>query len=88
MKLQWDLTEFFENSERFYKEIDSIKEKLIDIKKYQNVELNENSLFTLLEEKWQIKELTNNILIYGSLMYYKNINSPLCIELKKNCRRI
>lgn len=29
------------------------------------------------------KRKSNNILIYGSLMYYKNINDDECIELKK-----
>ena len=39
-------------------------------------------MFELLNEKWKIKELTNNIWVYGSIKYYKNIKSPECIELK------
>lgn len=39
-------------------------------------------MFDLLNEKWKIKELTNDIWVYGSIKYYKNIKSSECIELK------
>lgn len=83
MELTWNLTELFKNNESFYKEIDNIKVLISDIKKYRDKKLDADALFDLLNKKWQIKELANNVLVYGSLMYYKNINSSECIELKK-----
>lgn len=82
MELKWNLRDLFENNEDFYIEIGNIKKMLSDIKKYENEELDENSFFDMLTKKWNIKELTNNVLVYGSLMYYKNIKSEECIELK------
>lgn len=83
MELTWDLTELFNNNDDFYQEIDNIKVLIDNIKKYENIKLDENSLFELLNKKWEIKESANNVLVYGSLMYYKNINSSECMELKR-----
>ena len=47
------------------------------------VHVDATLLLNMLDDKWKIKELSNNILIYGSLMYYKNINDEECIELKR-----
>lgn len=84
MNLKWNLTSLFENNEKFYGGIAKAKKLLSDIKKYSDTELDENSLLNMLDEKWNIKELANNILVYGSLMYYKNINSNECIKLKND----
>lgn len=82
MKLTWNLEDLFKNNKEFYTEIENIKKRISNIKKYENKELDKNSFFDMLKEKWNIKELANNVLVYGSLMYYKNIKSEECIELK------
>lgn len=82
MNLNWNLEDLFKNNHDFYIEIENINNLLSDIKKYANEKLNENTLFDMLVDKWNIKELTNNVLVYGSLMYYKNVKSKECIELK------
>lgn len=87
MNLKWDLTALFKNDEDFYKEIENVKSMLSDIKKYKEKTLDENLLLTLLNEKWKIKELTNKILVYGSLMYYKNVQSKKCIKLKATAEK-
>lgn len=82
-KFEWNLQEMFANNQSFYDEINNVKQLLEDIKKYEETELNSTLLLKLLDKKWEIKEISNNILIYGSLMYYKNVNDNECIELKK-----
>ena len=82
VNLNWNLENLFKNNQDFYMEIENIKNMATDIKKYENEELDEISLYDILNAKWKIKELTNNVLIYGSLMYYKNVKSDECIELK------
>lgn len=82
-KLEWNLQEIFANNQTFYDEINNVKQLLDDIKKYEETELNSTLLLKLLDKKWKIKEISNNILIYGSLMYYKNVNDDECIELKR-----
>lgn len=82
MNLKWNLGDLFESNETFYKEIKHIKNMLFNIKSYSDEDLDENSLLDMLNEEWTIKELTNNVLVYGSLMYYKNIKSDECIKLK------
>ena len=81
-RFEWDLQQIFTSNEAFYKEIDKVKQLLTNIEKYKNTKLNSNLLLELLDEKWKIREKSNNILIYGSLMYYKNIKDDECIELK------
>lgn len=82
-KLQWNLQEIFTDNYSFYQAIENVKILLDDMNKYEKLNLDASLLLEVLDKKWQIKELSNNILIYGSLMYYKNINSDECIELKK-----
>ncbi len=82
MNLTWNLQDLFKNNQDFYIEIENIKNMVADIKRYENEELDENSLYDMLNAKWKTKELTNNVLIYGSLMYYKNVKSDECIEIK------
>lgn len=82
MELKWNLNELFKNNNEFYEEIEKIKEMISNIRRYENEELNENVLLNLLDEKWQIRELANNVLIYGSLMYYKDVKSEECTRLK------
>lgn len=82
-KLEWNLQEIFSNNQSFYNEINNVKLLLEDIKQYESAELDAFLLLNMLDKKWKIKELTNDILIYGSLMYYKNINDKECIELKR-----
>ena len=83
-RLEWNLDELFESSEAFYAEIDKTKLLLEDIKKYEKIEMNASVLEEMLNEKWKIKEMSNNILVYGSLRYYKNINDEESIKLKKD----
>lgn len=82
-KLQWNLQEIFTDNHSFYQAIENVKILLDDMNKYEKLNLDASLLLEVLDKKLQIKELSNNILIYGSLMYYKNINSDECIELKK-----
>lgn len=82
-KLEWNLEELFINTESMYKEIEHIKELLKDIEVYKNIELDSKTLLELLNKKWKIKELSNNVLVYASLMYYKNVNDEECIKNKK-----
>ena len=92
-KFEWNLQEMFANNQSFYDEINNVKQLLEDIKKYEEAELNSTLLLKLLDKKWEIKEISNNILIYGSLMYYKNVNDNECIEIRgiridKTARRV
>lgn len=69
-KWEWNLEEIFSNNQLFYEEIENIKKLINDIKQYENIELDSIVLLNILDKKWKIKELVNNVLIYGSLMYY------------------
>ena len=86
-KLEWNLQEIFNNNKAFYNEIDNVKKLLKDILQYENIKLDPNLLLDMLNKKWKIKELSNNILLYGSLMYYKNINNDECIKLKEEAEK-
>lgn len=82
MKLTWDLTKIFVSTADLRKEMVKVKNKIKNIKKYENSELNYDLLYDLLSQKWEIKESVNKILIYASLKYYKNVHSVRNINLK------
>lgn len=82
MKLEWNLKDLFVDNKAFYQEIDNVKAALIELKNNSKGELNLEKLLTLLDEEWKIKKSINYILVYGSLMYYKDINNEECIILK------
>ena len=82
-KLEWNLQEIFINVHAFYDEINYVKKLLENVKRFENIQLNSAVLLELLNKKWNIKERSNKILIYGSLMYYKNVHDNNCIELKR-----
>lgn len=86
-KLEWNLQKIFSNNQLFYEEIENIKILVKEINQYKNSELTADLLLTILDKKWKMKELSNNVLIYGSLMYYKNINNNNCIELKRTAEK-
>ena len=87
MHLKWDLSELFASNEGFYEEINKIKKLLKKMKKYYDMELDEHTLLEMLDDEWNIKELTNNVLVYGSLRYYQNIQSEECIKLKTDAEK-
>ena len=87
MSFQWDLTDLFSNNDDFYNEFKIVEESLNDIERFTKISLDEISLLEMLDNKWCIKEKTNNILVYGSLKYYKNINSDECIKLKSDAEK-
>ena len=83
MKLEWNLKYLFVDNKAFYQEIDNVKAALIELKNNSKGKLNSEKLLSLLDEEWKIKKSINYILVYGSLMYYKDINNEECITLKK-----
>ena len=87
MSFQWDLTDLFSNNDYFYNEFKIVEESLNDIERFTKITLDEKSLLEMLDNKWCIKEKTNNILVYGSLKYYRNIKSDECIKLKSDAEK-
>jgi len=81
--LVWNLDDLFKSKEDFYLAIDSVRDRTLEFSKYKNTELNSDSLFLILNEKWDIKDITNDIWVYGNLVYYKDINNQECIEMKR-----
>ena len=86
--MEWNLEELFKTETDFYNEIENIKRELEKIKQYENIELNKDNLLELLNKKWELKEKTNNVLVYGSLNYYKNIKSEKMINLKTQAEKL
>ena len=67
--MEWNLEELFKTETDFYNEIENIKTELEKIKQYENIELNKDNILELLNKKWELKEKSNNVLVYGSLNY-------------------
>ena len=83
MNLVWNLSELFKNEEEFLNAIDLLKKEVLEFQKNNNCDLSQDSLLYLLDEKWKLKEQANNILVFASLNYYKDIKSEKWQEYKK-----
>lgn len=81
-KLYWDLTTLIKDEKTLDKKTEKINQRLHTLNQEKNKDLNATLLLKLLEEKEQIKEESNKILIYGSLRYYKNVNDNNTLILK------
>lgn len=83
-ELKWDLSGLFNSNEDFYKTIELTKRDLQDLKeRFYDKALDATTLLELLEAKWKLKKKANDVLIYGSLMYYKDVESEEACELKR-----
>lgn len=87
-ELIWNLNELFESNNGFYSEIDKINVQLNKITEFKNADMNSTNLLMLLNLKWEIKKQANKVLIYGSLNYYKNINSEETKRMKNEAEQI
>lgn len=81
-KLEWNLESLFKSKEELNSEIEQIEVKVKQLQCYQSTPLDATHLEYLLNEMWEIKERTNNVLIYGSLKYYKDVTSEEKIAQK------
>lgn len=82
MKLVWDLTSFFENKEEVEISMKDIQNRVNILKNDTYNEISSNRLNELLDSVTEIKKLCNNILVYCSLLYYKNVNDAEIENLK------
>ena len=64
MNLSWNLQELFLSDEAFYEEITKIKEEIKEFKESTPENLDKESLYSLLEEKWLIKGGTRRTSLY------------------------
>lgn len=81
MKLEWNLTHLFASEEEFFSMVEEIQERLDTFLEYAK-EVTKGKFLAILEEYFDIKEMTNRVLVYGSLRYYENVKDAQSIELK------
>ncbi len=82
-KLEWNLNDLFENEDSFYHNVKQIKKELIEIEELDTTDITSKNLETLLNRHWKMKEVSDNILIYASLLYYKDVKNEVYIDRKK-----
>ena len=81
MKLEWNLTHLFANEEDFFSMVEEIQERLDTFLEHTK-EVTKDKFLAVLEEYFDVKEMTNRVLVYGSLRYYDNVKDAQSIELK------
>lgn len=81
--LVWNLQDLFKTDEEFYSEIEKVNSDIEEIVKFRNVAFDCDTLLNVLNLKWSIKEKTNSILIFGSLNYYKDVESSDTKKMKE-----
>jgi Oligoendopeptidase F len=87
-KLTWDLHDLFGSDEEFYNEIEKVNRDVEGAIKFKSSIFDSNILLTVLNLKCNIKEKANNILIYGSLNYYKDVESEVTKRMKETAEQL
>ncbi len=87
-ELIWNLQNLFSSSEEFYNEIEKTNSDIQEVVKFKDSFFDVNVLLIILNLKWSIKERVNNILIYGSLNYYKDIESEETKRMKATAEQL
>lgn len=87
-ELIWNLSELFDSREEFYNEIEKLVNEINEIAKFKNSTFDSDILLMVLNKKWEIKEKANNVLIYGSLNYYKDVENEGTKKMKAAAERL
>lgn len=74
-EITWNLSELYKSNDDFYDELDNLNDEVNKIIEFKDNIIDSYTLLELLDKKWKIKERVNNLLIYGSLNYYKDIEN-------------
>lgn len=88
MNLEWNLNELFQEEQDFYEKIKKIKETQKEMQKFKMIPFTKENLVIILNQKWELLEETNNVLIYGSLKYYQNINEEKNLKNKEKVEKL
>ena len=88
MQLEWNLTRLFNNEEEAYEKVNEIRQSLELARQFENEEYDAQTLLEVLNFMFDLKQKANNILIYGSLRYYKDIKSNEAKTLKEVSEKI
>lgn len=83
MELEWNLTILFKNREEAVNSMEEVKRRVLTLKDKDINISSSNDLLFLLDEVTDIKRCVNNVLVYFSLMYYKNVKDSEIENLKK-----
>lgn len=62
MKLEWNLTYLFANEEEFFSMVEEIQERLDTFLEHTK-EVTKDKFFAVLEEYFDVKEMTNRVLV-------------------------
>ncbi len=71
------------NDAELYENICSVKNKLVGVEKYKDVEIDDKNIVDLLDFKLEINSMMSNILLYSIYRYYNDPYNQSILDMKQ-----
>lgn len=88
MKYNWDLEELYVREEDFYFDMTLVRDKIKKLSEHREIKIDGNSLYDLMKQCFEIREINAKTLLYASLNYYLDINNAHCIKMKEQAEEL
>jgi len=88
MEYRWDLKELYVSKEAFYYDMTLIHDKVKKICVHREIKIDGNSLYNLMNDCFEIREINSKTLLYASLNYYLDINNDSYIKMKEQAEEL
>lgn len=88
MTYNWDLTKLYQNKEDFYYDMTLVRDKIKKMNEHREFKVDGNSLYLLMKDCFEIREINSKTLLYASLNYYLDINNDYYIKMKKQAEEL
>lgn len=85
---QWDLSKIYGSVDDFNEDINSVREKLMLFKKYENIKYDSNTLYEILELDMSVSRLLEKLEVYVNLLCDEDTSVNVNMELKENINNL
>lgn len=88
MAYNWDLSKIYQKKEDFYFDMTLVRDKIKKMNEHREFKVDGNSLYLLMKECFEIREINSKTLLYASLNYYSDINNEVFIKMKSQAEEL
>ena len=87
-RYRWNLKSLYENQESFYYDLTLIRDKIKKLSENREFKIDGKTLYALMHECFNIREMNSKTLLYASLNYYLNVEDDQFIKMKERAEEV
>ena len=88
MNYNWNLGSLYKKKDDFYLDMTIVRDKIKKLTDYREIKIDGSSLYSLLNECFNIRRINSKTLLYASLNYYSDINNESFIKMKSQAEEL